>query len=408
MTVTFPSNQLKQVSFSKLGLDRPRRRAKVTRNAVTLLLIVATMLSLAVQGLAQDFDAALLQTTPPLVVEVEKDGLPDLVAELVGQRLWNEALKEIGRQIPKADKQLQARLKRAEGQLYEVLHMREDSEVSYQRALQILRRLPQSQSTAIETARVYLGLGRIFDQRSDGKKAVDWYGRAVLQLGGHLEDVAGVDPALGRLKQLSSLADVRTSADGPPLSHCLDDIFFEFGIGASSDYPYVLRMLVYGTSRPERIFSGYSEFEGYRAYGFFPTGMSLRYFGFRLRRDQPSSSVGFYLAAGPFLAGGSDKGKEESNMTEEKSDIRGAAGIEVNSKFFLRVWYLPPIVGGLRASAGTENFLEWSAELQSGPWGRTLAKVFGFGLRFERRLGSLWSEQVFDESSLLLTLRISP
>lgn len=77
-------------------------------------------------------------------------------------------------------------------------------------------------------------------------------------------------------------------------------------------------------------------------------------------------------------------------------------------KLFLRIWYLPVLTASLRASAGTSNFLELRAALETGVWGSFLAEKLGFSLEYVRRFGSPWSNQQMDENSLTGSIKINP
>ena len=65
---------------------------------------------------------------------------------------------------------------------------------------------------------------------------------------------------------------------------------------------FVLQLSARQTSTPADSVSHYLEFEGYRALGILPVGMSLRYGGVRFRHVSKVASVGAYVAMGPYLA----------------------------------------------------------------------------------------------------------
>jgi hypothetical protein len=200
--------------------------------------------------------------------------------------------------------------------------------------------------------------------------------------------------------------DLLSSCKKSGLDRYFDDTSVVLGVGKNFDGDLVLKFEAYGTKHPNRIFSWYAEFEGYRLHLFYPTGMSVRILGFRVRWDSSLASTGFYWANGPYIAWGSE-GLSNGDTPEEEQEGRIEVGGDSNMKLFLRLWYLPVLTASLRANVGTANFLEFRASIETGVWGDLFDRYFGLSLDYVRRFGSPWSSDQFDDQSLIGSIRVS-
>lgn len=187
------------------------------------------------------------------------------------------------------------------------------------------------------------------------------------------------------------------------LTRYFDRPFFVLGAGLSSQAPFATELRAYVPFHPEDTWSWYAEVDGYRALGVFPSGMSFRALGYRFLAVSQMATIGAYVAAGPYFAwppfGDPDRRVDEERRNEE------ALGGDISTKAVFRFWYLPTLVFTGRASAGTTNFLEFRAALETGPWTEFLAKNLGFGLEYVQRFGTPWSRDLFDERTVFFTVR---